>query len=470
MAALLEIAGLDVHFALADGDVHAVKDASLTIQEGECLGVVGESGSGKSQLFLAAFGLLAANGRASGSVKYCGEEILGASAKRLNTLRGGAVTMIFQDPLTSLTPHMKVGAQITEALMLHRQVSRTEAGKMARDMLDYVRIPEGARRLKQYPHELSGGMRQRVMIAMATITGPDLIIADEPTTALDVTVQAQILEILRALKTDKKTAIAMISHDMGVIAGLADRVQVMRYGRIVESGSADDIFYAPKDDYTRMLLNAIPKADETPAPAGAVGPPLLSVDDLKVSFPVRDGIFRKARVLRAVDGVGFTLHQSETLGVVGESGCGKSTLARAVLQLLPKTGGRVVWLGRDLDGVTPSDIRKLREDFQIVFQDPLASLDPRMPIGLSIAEPLKTLEPGLSREQVRQKVRAMMQRVGLDAAWINRYPHELSGGQNQRVGLARAMIVGPKMLVCDEAVSALDVSIQAQIVDLIRSL
>ncbi len=470
MAALLEIAGLNVHFALADGDVHAVKDAGLTIQEGECLGVVGESGSGKSQLFLAAFGLLAANGRASGSVKYRGEEILGASAKRLNTLRGGAVTMIFQDPLTSLTPHMKVGAQITEALMLHRQVSRTEAGRMARDMLDYVRIPEGARRLKQYPHELSGGMRQRVMIAMATITGPDLIIADEPTTALDVTVQAQILEILRALKTDKKTAIAMISHDMGVIAGLADRVQVMRHGRIVESGSADDIFYAPKDEYTRMLLNAIPKADETPAPAGAVGPPLLSVDDLKVSFPVRDGIFRKARLLRAVDGVGFTLHQSETLGVVGESGCGKSTLARAVLQLLPKTGGRVVWLGRDLDGVTPSGIRKLREDFQIVFQDPLASLDPRMPIGLSIAEPLKTLEPGLSREQVREKVRAMMQRVGLDASWINRYPHELSGGQNQRVGLARAMIVGPKMLVCDEAVSALDVSIQAQIVDLIRSL
>src|SRR5579859_6598976 len=470
MAALLEIAGLDVHFALADGDVHAVKDASLVINPGECLGVVGESGSGKSQLFLAAFGLLAGNGRATGSVRYRGEEILGAPLKKLNTLRGSAVTMIFQDPLTSLTPHMKVGAQITEALTLHRNVSRAEARVRAREMLDYVRIPESARRLKQYPHELSGGMRQRVMIAMATITGPDLIIADEPTTALDVTVQAQILEILRALKTDKKTAIAMISHDMGVIAGLADRVQVMRYGRIVESGSADDIFYAPKDEYTRMLLNAIPKADQTPAPAGAVGPPLLSVDDLKVSFPVRDGIFRKARMLRAVDGVGFTLHQGETLGVVGESGCGKSTLARAVLQLLPKTGGRVVWLGRDLDAATSSDIRKLREDFQIVFQDPLASLDPRMPIGVSIAEPLKTLEPGLSREQVREKVRAMMQRVGLDASWINRYPHELSGGQNQRVGLARAMILGPKMLVCDEAVSALDVSIQAQIVDLIRSL
>jgi len=471
MSALLEIAGLNVHFATPDGDVHAVKDAGLVINESECLGVVGESGSGKSQLFLAAFGLLAGNGRVTGSVKFRGEEILGASPKRLNALRGGAVTMIFQDPLTSLTPHMKIGAQITEALMLHRKVSRTEAQNRAREMLDYVRIPESARRLRQYPHELSGGMRQRVMIAMATITGPDLIIADEPTTALDVTVQAQILEILRALKTEKKTAIAMVSHDMGVIAGIADRVQVMRAGEIVESGTADEIFYAPRHAYTRMLLDAIPRADETPSLVTAIGAPLLTVDDLSVSFPVKDkGLFGKTRRQRAVDGISFTLHQGETLGVVGESGCGKSTLARAVLQLLPKSGGRVVWLGRDLEAQSQSDIRKLREDFQIVFQDPLASLDPRMPVGVSIAEPLKALEPHLTRETVRSRVRAIMRRVGLEPGWINRYPHELSGGQNQRVGLARAMIVGPKMLVCDEAVSALDVSIQAQIVELIRDL
>ena len=471
MSALLEITGLNVHFATPDGDVHAVKNASLSIGESECLGIVGESGSGKSQLFLAAFGLLAGNGRASGSVTYRGTQILGASTAQLNRLRGSAVTMIFQDPLTSLTPHMKVGAQIMEALVLHRNVPREEAKKRAREMLDYVRIPESAQRMAQYPHELSGGMRQRVMIAMATITGPDLIIADEPTTALDVTVQAQILEILRALKNDKKTAIALVSHDMGVIAGLADRVQVMRYGEIVESGPVDDVFYAPRHDYTRMLLDAIPKAGETPAPVTAVGAPLLTVENLQVSFPVKEkGLFGKTRTLRAVDGISFTLHQGETLGVVGESGCGKSTLARAILQLLPKTGGRVVWLGRDLDAATQNDIRKLREDFQIVFQDPLASLDPRMPVGVSIAEPLKALEPHLPSEAVRMRVRAIMQRVGLDPAWINRYPHELSGGQNQRVGLARAMIVNPQMLVCDEAVSALDVSIQAQIVALIRDL
>ncbi len=474
---ILEVANLDVRFSTPDGEVHAVNNANFKISESECLGVVGESGSGKSQLFMATIGLLSGNGRATGSVKYRGLEILNAGQRQLNKLRGSKITMIFQDPLTSLTPHMTAGAQIIEALRVHSGLPYGEAEKRAIEVLELVRIPEARRRMKQYPHELSGGMRQRVMIAMATACGPDLLIADEPTTALDVTVQAQILEIMRDLKTELKTAIVMISHDMGVIAGVADRVQVMRNGDIVESGAVDDIFYKPRNDYTKMLLDSMPRLDKPDreghahAPALTNDKPLLDVEDLKVYFPVRGtGLFARSKPLRAVDGVSFTLRQGETLGIVGESGCGKSTLARAVLKLLPKTAGTVVWMTRDLSQISESDQRALRKELQIVFQDPLASLDPRMTIGESIAEPLKTLQRGLSRDEIKSRVRKAMEQVGLDPAWINRYPHEFSGGQNQRVGIARAMIVEPKLVICDEAVSALDVSIQAQIIDLIVKL
>jgi oligopeptide/dipeptide ABC transporter ATP-binding protein len=476
---VLSAKNLDVRFRTPDGDVHAVKSVSFDIAQGECLGVVGESGSGKSQLFLAAVGLLAGNGRATGNVLYRGQDLLGASAQQLNDVRGSKITMIFQDPLTSLTPHMRIGDQIVETLITHKKMTKAEAERRALSTLELVRIPEGKRRMRQYPHELSGGMRQRVMIAMATVCGPDLLIADEPTTALDVTVQAQILEIMRDLRKELNTSIVLISHDMGVIASMCDRVQVMRHGEFVETGPADDIFYHPNHPYTRMLLEAMPRIDRPQRPGRIplkplepASPVLLRVEDVKVHFPIKVGgtILPKYKPLRAVDGVSFTLKEGETLGVVGESGCGKSTLARAVLRLLPKTAGTVVWAGRNLSEADKDELRRLRKEFQIVFQDPLASLDPRMTIGESIAEPVRSLEPDLPRALVNERVRAIMEKVGLDPAWINRYPHEFSGGQNQRVGVARAMILKPKLIVCDEAVSALDVSIQAQIIDLILSL
>src|SRR5579871_4043218 len=422
MEPVFSVKNFDVRFATPDGEVHAVKDVSFDVCQGEVLGIVGESGSGKSQLFLAAVGLLAGNGRVGGSASYRGMELIGARPAQLNHIRGSKITMIFQDPLTSLTPHMRVGQQIMESLQVHKHMSREDAARRAVETLELVRIPEAKRRMRQYPHELSGGMRQRVMIAMATACGPDLLIADEPTTALDVTVQAQILEIMRDLKRELHTSIVIISHDMGVIAGMCDRVQVMRRGEFVETGPVEEIFYHPQHPYTQMLLDAMPRIDKPVRkghialkPEDANAPTLLSVDDVKVHFPIQVGgtILPKYKPLRAVDGVSFTLKQGETLGIVGESGCGKSTLARAVIKLLPKTAGTIVWCGKNLGDAQETEIRSLRKEFQIVFQDPLASLDPRMTIGQSIAEPLRSLEPFTPRRDVDARVRAIMEKVGL---------------------------------------------------------
>jgi peptide/nickel transport system ATP-binding protein len=471
--AVLRVAELSVTFVTPQGEVPAVEEVSLGVRRGECLGVVGESGAGKSQLFLAILGLLPATARVTGNAWLAAEQLIGRPQQDLDRVRGARVGMIFQDPMTSLTPHLRVGEQIAEPIVTHCGASWREARQKALALLGRVHVPDAARRMRQYPHELSGGLRQRVMIAIALACEPELLIADEPTTALDVTIQAQILALLAELKRETGLAMVLITHDFGAVAGVADRVAVMRSGRIVELDSAATVLKAPRHEYTRALLGRVLTLESALAPESVAAPEeevALGVSGLAVTYPRRSAWRRDQRGLSALHDVSLELRPREALGVVGESGSGKSTLVRAALQLIRPTAGRVVWMGRPLSELSARELRSLRRDLQVVFQDPFASLDPRMTIGAIVAEPLQIHEPRLDGAARERLVREMLTRVDLGPEMMNRYPHELSGGQCQRVGIARAMIVGPRLLVCDEPVSALDVSVQAQILELLAGL
>ena len=468
---LLELRGFGVEFITPQGLIHAARDIDLEVRRGECLGVVGESGAGKSQVFLGALGLLAANGRARGQARFAGEELLGLGPRELDALRGRHIGLIFQDPMTSLTPHLTIGAQLTEVRRRHLHESARAAQAAALRLLEQVQLSDPARRLTQYPYELSGGMRQRALVALALAAEPQLLIADEPTTALDVTIQAQILALLAALKRSRSLSLILITHDLGAVAGLAERICVLKGGRMVEEGTAQQVLLHPREPYTRALVAAA-AASAAPRDAAdaSAAPVALDVEDLSVAFPLRGGLFRRTRRLQALTEVSFALRRGESLALVGESGCGKSTLARAALQLLPPDSGRVLWLGASLAGLAPQQLRALRKDLQIIFQDPLASLDPRLTAAQSIAEGLKVHARELDRSARELLMFEALDAVGLAPELATRYPHELSGGQCQRVGIARAMILEPRLLVCDEPVSALDVPTQEQIVSLLAQL
>lgn len=497
---ILEVEHLRVQFTSDSGTTTAVVDESFSIRPGETLALVGESGSGKSVTSLSVMRLVEHGGGkiVNGSIKLrCRDgrvvDLRHANKSELQHLRGSEVAMIFQEPMTSLNPVFTVGAQIAESLILHRGMDEKEALKEAVHLLELVRIPDAERISLRFPHQLSGGMRQRVMIAMALACKPQLLIADEPTTALDVTVQAQILALISELQKEIGMAVLFITHDMGVVAQIADRVAVMRYGEIVESGTAQAIFAHPQHPYTQALLSAVPRlgalkdiehpcffrlidpdngkvieppSDKLPSP----GETILEVKNLVKTFPVRTDFWgRPTYVVRACDHVSFDLRAGETLSIVGESGCGKSTTGRAVLRLLDVDSGEVLHRGKSLLRMTRHELQEERRNLQMIFQDPYASLDPRQTVGYSIAEPMM-IHNYCSKKEMYDRVALLLKRVGLSPDMANRYPHEFSGGQRQRICIARALSLKPQIIVADECVAALDVSIRAQVVNLMMEL
>ncbi len=464
---LLAVHNLSVSFAQDGRQIQAVNGVSFTVAKGETVALVGESGSGKSVTALSTVGLLAENATVAGSVTWQGREMVGASERDLRRVRGNDISFIFQEPMTSLNPLHSIERQLAESLALHQGLTGQPARARILDLLIKVGIRDPESRLSAYPHQLSGGQRQRVMIAMALANGPELLIADEPTTALDVTIQAQILDLLADLKRDEGLSLLFITHDLTIVRRIADRVCVMQGGEIVEQGPTRDIFANPAHPYTRKLLAAEQKGLPDPVPADA--PVLVSTKDLRVWFPIQKGLLRKTvGHVKAVNAATLSVRAGETLGVVGESGSGKTTLALAIMRLIASTG-EVGFQGRRIDGLHGNALRSLRRDMQVVFQDPFGSLSPRMTAEEIIAEGLGVhgLPPGQNRHDM---VRAIMEEVGLDPTMMHRYPHEFSGGQRQRIAIARAMILRPKLVVLDEPTSALDMTVQVQIVGLLRDL
>ncbi len=449
---LLDVTGLTIRY----GDETVVDGVDLFVEQGESVGLVGESGSGKTQSALAILGLLPRQAEVSGSIEFDGREILGADERVLDTLRARRIGMVFQDPMQALNPYLRVGVQLRQILLKHGLASRAEADERVIEMLGRLGLPDPGRQFRAYPHEMSGGIRQRAMLAGALIGEPDLLIADEPTTALDVTVQAQILELLEDIRDN--TAMLLITHDLGVIAGHCEHMIVLEQGRVVEVGPTTATFAAPKHEHTRRLIALAPRVDRGEPPAPVSGQTILSVSDVVVDYDD----------LRAVTDVGLAVRAGETLAVVGESGSGKSSLARAILGLVPLGAGRVVYAGESLPDSVQARALAVRRDLQLVFQDPVSALDPQMRVQAIVAEPLLVHKPGLDAADRRARIVAALEQVGLEEVLLRRYPHELSGGQAQRVAIARALILGPKVLVCDEAVAALDGSARRQVLELLR--
>ncbi len=464
---VLSVENLNIRFRQDGRIIHAVKGVSFDVAKGETVALVGESGSGKSVTALSTVRLLADNASVEGTIRYRGRDIATASERDLRGIRGNDISFIFQEPMTSLNPLHTIETQIAESLALHQGLSGAPARARVLELLTKVGIRDAESRLTAYPHELSGGQRQRVMIAMALANGPELLIADEPTTALDVTIQAQILEMLADLKARECLSMLFITHDLGIVRRIADRVCVMKDGLIVEQGRTNEIFANPQHPYTQKLLAAEPQGRAGPVPPGA--PVVVETEELRVWFPIKTGLLRRVTGhVKAVNGASISVRAGETLGIVGESGSGKTTLALAIMRLIPSTG-RIALLGRDISGLSARAMRDLRRDMQIVFQDPYGSLSPRMTVEEIIAEGLGVhgTEPGQDKLAM---VASIMTEVGLDPSMMGRYPHEFSGGQRQRIAIARAMILRPKLVVLDEPTSALDMTVQVQIVELLRDL